>query len=162
MRTVEESAEVITMLELCSDSPSGLRWAAHARYNIAGKPAGQAHDYWRITYRNKRFLAHRLIWMMLHGEIPDGLVIDHEDGDGLNNAHDNLRIGTQAQNTYNRGAKKGRDLPKGIYKHRTRPGYMARFKYRGKEHARYGVDLPSLIEWLSQSRARLHKEFAHD
>jgi hypothetical protein len=44
------------------------------------------------------FRAHRLIYQTFAGEIPNGLEIDHIDGDRHNNSIDNLRIVTHSQN----------------------------------------------------------------
>ena len=47
--------------------------------------------------------AHRIAWTLHFGEFPaPDKVIDHADGDGLNNAKDNLRLVQQAQNTKNK------------------------------------------------------------
>ncbi|NHE79838.1 HNH endonuclease [Klebsiella michiganensis] len=45
---------------------------------------------------------HRIIWVLKYGEIPSTLVVDHIDGDKLNNRITNLRLCTQNQNTRNR------------------------------------------------------------
>lgn len=45
---------------------------------------------------------HRVIWMVENGDIPDGYVIDHIDGDVYNNSISNLRVVTCKTNTRNR------------------------------------------------------------
>jgi len=52
---------------------------------------------------------------MTYGPIPDGLVIDHIDGNPANNRLDNLRLSTTRLNAYNAKARNGRYLPKGLY-----------------------------------------------
>lgn len=49
---------------------------------------------------NKRLLAHRVIWAWCYGEWPVD-VIDHIDGDPVNNRIDNLRVVTQSENSKN-------------------------------------------------------------
>lgn len=44
---------------------------------------------------------HRLVWETFNGEIPDGMVIDHIDGNRSNNALSNLRLVTQSENMNN-------------------------------------------------------------
>jgi hypothetical protein len=51
--------------------------------------------------KNVRFkskLIHRLIWTAFNGSIPDGLEINHKDGDKSNNALSNLELETRSGN----------------------------------------------------------------
>jgi HNH endonuclease len=48
-------------------------------------------------------LMHNVIWELLHGPIPDGFTVDHEDRDGLNNTRENLRLATRQNQNRNRG-----------------------------------------------------------
>jgi hypothetical protein len=41
---------------------------------------------------------------MLHGEIPEGMYVDHEDGNKQNNKHDNLVLKTPRGNQQNKGS----------------------------------------------------------
>tara|TARA_R110000822_G_scaffold309905_1_gene440611 strand:+ start:282 stop:662 length:381 start_codon:yes stop_codon:yes gene_type:complete len=54
-----------------------------------------------IKVRGLKFKAHRLVWLLIYGEWPQG-IIDHIDGDGLNNRIDNLRVVSHAENCTNR------------------------------------------------------------
>lgn len=46
-------------------------------------------------------LAHRIIWEMHNGPIPDGLLIDHKNGNPFDNTTENLRLATHSQNMMN-------------------------------------------------------------
>ncbi len=47
-------------------------------------------------------LMHRFLYETIHGFIPEGMQIDHIDGDGLNNQLSNLRLITNRMNAHNR------------------------------------------------------------
>jgi hypothetical protein len=79
-----------------------LIWKKDSGTNkLAGKKAGYTakNKYVSIRIKRKLLYAHRIIFMMHHGYCPD--VIDHIDGDTSNNAIENLRQATQAQNCRN-------------------------------------------------------------
>jgi len=50
----------------------------------------------------KKYLAHRVIWILLNGHIDDGFEIDHLNGLKHDNRISNLRLATKAQNNANR------------------------------------------------------------
>lgn len=101
-------------------SPSCLRWAV-PRYagefksvqvigkeDVAGNKMKKG-GHWQINLtvdgKRIRLLAHRVIWQLIHGTIPDDMVIDHINMDGSDNRLSNLRCITQTQNVRN-GKKK--------------------------------------------------------
>ena len=66
---------------------------------FSGKEAGSPFRkgrYKQVTLNNQKILAHRVVWIMHHGAISDGMVIDHIDGDGTNNKLGNLRLTTNS------------------------------------------------------------------
>jgi hypothetical protein len=58
----------------------------------------QNAGYSLISMPGKCWLAHRLIYTHAHGSIPAKMVIDHKDGNKLNNAVENLQALTHSQN----------------------------------------------------------------
>ena len=73
---------------------------AHRRKpgDVAG---GLTHGYIEIGIENHSYRAHHLAWLYIHGELPQGM-IDHIDGNRVNNAIANLRIATNQQNSQNK------------------------------------------------------------
>lgn len=76
--------------------------------NGISKPIGFKHkktakedakEYLRTTFGGKCVYVHRMIWVYMTGEQP--VVIDHIDGNSLNNKWNNLRNVTQSVNMKN-------------------------------------------------------------
>ena len=78
-----------------------LYWKVNRRIVKAGELAGSvAKDgYCRVKFEQKFYLAHRIIFMIHHGYMPN--VIDHIDGNPSNNKIENLRECTVSQNGMN-------------------------------------------------------------
>lgn len=76
--------------------------AAHVNARLAGKDAGapNTRGYIQVELCGTAYMAHLLIFKMLHGRDPIGDV-DHKDGDVQNNRAFNLREATHQQNGWN-------------------------------------------------------------
>ena len=98
------------------DSPTGLRWRDDINDGIkgrgknlhAGKPAGVKKVITGRTttivvlMKGKPHVVSRIVWELTYGEIPDGYIVDHLDGNPLNNKIENLACKTRADNMRNR------------------------------------------------------------
>jgi hypothetical protein len=75
-----------------------------SRRLVVGQLAGDTDGtgYRRVMMGKQHYKMHRLIWIMFHGEIPDGLVVDHIDQNRANNRIENLRLATKSENNRNR------------------------------------------------------------
>lgn len=95
-----------------------------------GKKSGgspNSRGYGTVKVGNKHYLAHRLVFLFVHGYLPD--VLDHRDGNKLNNNVVNLRPATAQQNH--------RNTP--VRKHST-SGVTGVNKHKGKWRAYIYVD----------------------
>jgi len=115
-----------------------LRWkrAPHPRFKV-GQLAGKlTHRHTRmVEFRGRSLLVHRVIWALMTGEWPpDGLLIDHKNGDASDNRWENLRLATPTQNCANTRLRRGKVLPKGVTTHRKNgriAGYRAHISANG-------------------------------
>ena len=90
--------------ELFEYKDGSLYWKASKRHSWNGKKAGTlCNGYIQIRINKKHNYAHRLIYMMHHGEIP--VYIDHIDRNPLNNKIENLRKATESENSVNSKTK---------------------------------------------------------
>ena len=73
---------------------------------VAGAVAGcapiKSHAYHRVVINRRVMYRHRLVWVWHNGAIPDGLVVDHINGDTTDDRIENLRLATHRQNACNR------------------------------------------------------------
>lgn len=159
---VEAYAPTSEALVYDETTPSCLRW------KVSGKPAGsQDQDGYflvRVGARpGKLFKAHRVIWYLHHGTLPD--LVDHKDGNPANNRLSNLRIATESQNRHN--ASKHSDNTsgaKGVYWDKRTKKWMVKVSLASKSiwGGRF-TNFNEAVLVAKQLREDLHKEFSrHD
>jgi hypothetical protein len=103
-------------------------------------------------------LLHRLIM----GE-PEGLQVDHEDGNGLNNQRSNLRIASPTQNQGNaRRRKDNTSGYKGVSWYRRTNKWKAHIRVDKKlRHLGYFIDLTDAARAYDAAALEHFGEFAH-
>lgn len=115
--------------------------------------------------RNIRLPDGRRVTSLLHREIlkaPKGVEVDHQDGDGLNNLPDNIRICSSTENARNRSIRPDTISGyKGVYFHKATGKWQAEIQIAGKR-VHLGLFEQKIDAAKSYDRAslRLFGEFA--
>lgn len=135
---------------------------------LAGKRAGTlSHKGYydcQIAYKGtiKSYKLHRLIYEFHHGEIPNGMQIDHIDGNVSNNKIENLRLAEHGQNRSNSKCNANSSTKiKGLSFHKKMQTWQARVQKDGIRKERFFDDIEVAKEWLINERDTSHKEFAN-
>jgi hypothetical protein len=106
------------------------RWNSRYSGQVAG--AILLTGYISVSLDGSLYLAHRLIWFMVHGEWPEK--IDHKDLDKKNNRMCNLRLVSHSQNLINRHVQtNNRSGYKGVCFNNRDNRWMATLKRNGKQ-----------------------------
>ena len=113
-----------------------------------------SHDskgYKIVKLDDVSYLQHRLVWMIVYGEDPGSLFIDHINRIPDDNRAENLRLATMSQNKCNA-------IWSGIYKRGLR--WRAQIKHHGKKIQLGTFDCP-LVARLAylDAKQELHGEF---
>lgn len=69
-------------------------------WRIAGRI--RSTGYRELGYNGKKLAIHRIVYARFKGNLSEDLVVNHIDGNPLNNHPDNLELGTQSQNNFHR------------------------------------------------------------
>lgn len=117
-------------------------WQAHPRRDRQG--------FYAVSSNGVRM--HRLLL-----GVNDSRIVDHIDGDGLNNRRSNLRAGTQSQNCVNRKRTPGKHMRGARPKAGKWQGYI---KYQGKQRSLgyFDTEAEAHVAYVEESR-RLHGDW---
>ena len=133
-----------------------------------GEPVSFAvseQGYANVNVLGKTYRRSRVIYSLCKGRIPDGYVVDHIDGNRLNDHPDNLRVCTYQENRWNadsHGGKRQNYLPKGISYYAKADQYRAMLRLSGRHYTRLSPSVSDLILFLQELRQEHRKEFAFD
>lgn len=111
-------------------------WAANAIPRWVGKEAGCIENrlkggYRRVNLEGKRILVHRIIYFLETNTWPD--IVDHINGDTLNNHVSNLRASTNTKNQNNRKRHREGKLV-GAHLRGDKPGYESTISINKKRY----------------------------
>lgn len=139
MATLIKAEQVRQCFEL--DGSTGvLRWINVSKYHkgkigkVAGNPVKNHSGkyYWVINWNGKKYKRGHLVYLMTHG-VKAYPVIDHINGNSLDDRPTNLRAATVIQNAWNHKSRKRRmQLPMGVRVNKSSGKYAARISYFNK------------------------------
>lgn len=122
--------------------------------------------YLRIAIGGRSYKAHRVAWLLAHGEWPSEH-LDHVNGVKTDNRLSNLRPATHRQNKQNIGRQRNNSSGfKGVYLHTLskpeNPRWVARIK-AGKKYRHLGCfsTAEEAAEAYRRAAEKLHGEFAN-
>jgi hypothetical protein len=143
-------------LELFAYQNGALTWKA------TNKPAGalKRNGYYLVKHKGKFIGLHRIVFLMHNGYLPE--MVDHIDGNNRNNAIENLRAATRAQNNMNSKIYASNTSGfRNVY--RDRHKYAVRLKIDGRLRS-FGrfedAEFADLV--AAEARAKFHGQFANE
>jgi len=71
---------------------------------LLGNPKS-SRRYWSVAFNGRRLGAHRVMWLLLHGQIPEGLEVCHRCDNTRCINPDHLFLGTHLENMRDRDQK---------------------------------------------------------
>jgi HNH endonuclease/AP2 domain len=150
--------------KLSYDPESGLLHWRHPKKGLAaGSTAGSvtARGYVRICLNKNRYSAHRLAWLIVHGDLPKG-ELDHINGIRSDNRLINLRPATRQQNGMNmKNSGRNKTGYKGVYR-RSSGKWAAQIMVGGKTKTLGAFQTPQdAHKAYCQMAKKLFGEFAN-
>lgn len=157
---------VDTLREMLDYNPENgeFRWLQSIGRSKPGSMAGtSSNGYLKIQIHKNSYWAHRLAWLLGHGEDPKDSEIDHINGNGSDNRLSNLRLATHAQNLQNtRRPRNNKCGHKGVAWHSRAKKWRAYIQANGRRHYLGYFESPEdgHAAYLAAAE-KLHGEFAN-
>jgi hypothetical protein len=102
MTNIEEyvfsDVEICGVISWIKTQPNGIQASSEAGIVTKDK---WGKLYRKVGFKGKTMFPHNLAWLLVNGSLPDG-VIDHINGESLDNSLANLRVVTPHENNKNK------------------------------------------------------------
>lgn len=156
--------DIVKFLQYDPNTGAFIRIAtANGKRRGIGKPCGcvnKVTGYVEISVEGRNQYGHRLAWIIVHGSIPEGARIDHENRNRADNRIDNLRCATHAQNLRNCNTRVDNTSGvKGVSWDRSRNQWMA---YVGKRKLGRFASFDEAVSARKSAALAAFEEFANE
>ena len=120
------------------------------------------YGYLLVRYKGKTHVAHRIIYQMAEGFIPQGYDVDHVNGNRCDNRIDNLRVATRSQNAWNSCKRKSNTSGfKGVSWNSVAKKWQAQImKFRKKINLGYFTTVEGAYAARLAAEKEIHGDFA--
>jgi hypothetical protein len=136
---------------------SQWKWCAHRQSHRAGKQFNAVRNT-VINRKHTTILMHRLIM-----KPPAGTIIDHKDGNPLNNQKNNLRFATHSTNGANTGLRRNNKSGyKGVHWCNLTNKWCAQIRVKGQSiNLGRFIDITDAVEAYNTAALKHYGEFAY-
>jgi hypothetical protein len=127
-----------------------------------GREAGTlVSGYRMVNFSSKRISVHRLIFLLHHGFLPP--IVDHINGNPLDNRIENLRAATHARNIQNMKTPKTNTSGfKGVYWHKKSARWVAGIRSDGKwKHLGSFKNIDDAVKCRKLSEQEIYGDFSN-
>ena len=137
-----------------------------AKWTVVKNKSNNVKGYCQVSFNNSKVKYHTIVWILTTGEdIPEGMQIDHINGNKVDNRFENLRLVTNRENNQNKKAhRQGKlvgccfDNHANKYMSRIRIGkkiiYLGHYKTEQEAHKVYLIACQHIEEYVDNDSFR--------
>ena len=158
------SIDLLRQMFVFSEEKKGLVHTKNHKRAIKGVLAGTKNSkgYRSLKIGEKGYPSHRVAWFLFTEQDPNGMEVDHIDGNPENNLRENLRLATKSTNQCNRKmASNNTSGHKGIYWKASRKRWQVEVRLMGQSYfgGRF-KNIEDAVQSAEVLRLKVHGEFA--
>jgi excinuclease UvrABC ATPase subunit len=113
--------------------------------------------YLTVRIDKANYQVHRIIWIIINGDINLENIVDHINRNKLDNRIENLRCVNSYINALNKNSKNVR-----FRSDNKKNPYQAQVKIDGKCLTRYFSSMQQAVEWVNQTKSKVFEGFSKE